>query len=284
MVGLSRLRSLPSLPTCDSCLPDDTIDSSSLLAAGLASFEQFAEATSTMDRARQLAQHPNPSLPAAVVADRQTQGRGRRGAGWWQSPGSLTMSLVVDAMSFGTAGGAVPQWSLACGVALAEAIQSCEPVVSARVRWPNDVEVGTRKLAGILVETAGDGRVIFGVGVNTTGTAAEAPAQIRERVITLPDITGRPLARQALLCRFLPTLFGLLTEIGADPAQLGKRYRPLCCLTGRRIRIHAADGIYEGLCAGIADDGRLVIKTQTGQVEIVSGSLTDPAAVWRGDG
>ena len=284
MACLPRLRRFPSLPAPDSRATADLIDPGSLLAAGLASFEQCAETTSTMDRARQLALEHAPALPAAVVADRQTQGRGRRAARWWQAPGSLTVSVVVDALAFGGAGGAVPQWSLACGVALAEAIRSCEPGVSAGVRWPNDIEVEGRKLAGILVETAGEGLVIFGVGVNTTGTAAAAPARLRERLVTLPDITGRPLARGVLLRQFLPTLFGLLREIAADPTRLGSRYRPLCSLTGRRIRLHAADGIHEGLCAGIADDGRLVLETNAGRAGFVSGSLTDPADVWRGDG
>ena len=284
MVCLPRLRRFPSLPAPDSRATADPIDPGSLLAAGLAWFEQVAETTSTMDRARQLALEHAPALPAAVVADRQTQGRGRRAARWWQAPGSLTISVVVDALAFGGAVRAIPQWSLACGVALAEAVRGCEPGVSAGVRWPNDVDVGGRKLAGILVETAGDGRVIFGVGVNTTGTAAEDPARLRERLVTLPDITGRPLARQVLLSLFLPTLFGLLQEITADPARLGGRYRPLCSLTGRRIRLHAADGVHEGLCAGIDDDGRLVLETGGGRVSFVSGSLTDPADVWRGDG
>jgi BirA family biotin operon repressor/biotin-[acetyl-CoA-carboxylase] ligase len=276
-------RSSPSLPSPDFLPAGDPLDSAALLATGLASLEQFTEVTSTMDRARQLALDPATCLPAAVIADRQTQGRGRQGARWWQAPGSLTVSLVVDATAFGRADGAVPQWSLACGIALAEAIRTCEPRVAAVVRWPNDVEFEGRKLAGILVETGGDGRVTFGIGVNTTGHASQAPAQLRGRVTTLPDITGRPLARQRLLCRFLPTLFGLLAEVAADPARLGDRYRPLCSLTGRRIRIHAADGVHEGDCAGIANDGRLLLETERGRVGFVSGSLTDPADVWRGD-
>lgn len=263
---------------------EDPIDPALLAAVtGLASLEHFAEAASTMDRAREIAGQPNPRLPAAVVADRQTQGRGRRGAGWWQAAGSLAVSVVVDAGTFGGVAGATPQWSLACGVALAEAIRECEPGVAALVRWPNDIEVEGRKLAGIIVETAGRARVIFGVGVNTNGSAAEAPGPLRQRVVTLPDLTGRPLGRERLLSGLLPKLFGLLGEIAADPHRLADRYRPLCGLTGRTVRLYAADGVHEGRCHGIAADGRLVLHTADGPRRFVSGSLTDPADVWRGD-
>ena len=277
---MPQYRRLPRLP-----IPDPSaIDPTPLLHADrLAYFERLAEAPSTMDRARELASDPATRLPAAVIADLQTQGRGRRGARWWQPPCSLAVSIVVDAPAFGETGPAAPQWSLACGVALAEVIRRTAIGVEAVVCWPNDIEVAGRKLAGILVETAGNRRVIFGIGVNTTGSAAAAPEPLRNRVATLPDLTGQPLSRQRLLEAFLPTFFGLLREIATDPSRLAERYRPLCGLTGRHVRIHAADGMHEGLCAGIAADGRLVLETTAGRICVVSGSLTDPADVWRGD-
>ncbi|MFM8702364.1 MAG: hypothetical protein ACKOHG_00545 [Planctomycetia bacterium] len=100
----------------------DPIDPAVLAArGGLATFEHHAEVGSTMERARELAVDPGCPLPAAVVADLQSLGRGQRGARWWQPPGSLAVSVVVD-------GGMTPSgmppaiWSLACGVALAEAV------------------------------------------------------------------------------------------------------------------------------------------------------------------
>ena len=77
--------------------PDaDPIDAEGLRVAGrLGSVEVLTQAASTMDRGREIAADPAATLPAAVVADRQTAGRGRRGAAWWQPPGSLAVSLVV---------------------------------------------------------------------------------------------------------------------------------------------------------------------------------------------
>ena len=266
-------------------VPSDTdpIDPAALVGPGcLAAFEHLAQTASTMDRAREVAADPGSTLPYAVVADRQLQGRGRRSAAWWQPPGSLAMSLVVPGGGQAAAG-PPPVWSLACGVAVAETIRVLEPAVAAQVRWPNDVEVGGRKLAGILVETAGHGRVIFGIGINTTGSAAVAPAAIAGRVATLPDLTGRPLGRQRLLAELLPRLFAILADVACEAALLADRYRPLCCLTGRRVRLHVADRVHEGTCDGIAPDGRLVIDTPAGRMQFVSGSLTPPAEVWRGE-
>jgi BirA family biotin operon repressor/biotin-[acetyl-CoA-carboxylase] ligase len=264
--------------------PDaDPLDPAALVGPGrLARCERLPVVPSTMDRARHIAADPDAPLPFAVVADRQSVGRGRRGARWWQPPGSLAVSLVVSAGS--QLLGPPPAWSLACGVAVAEAIRALEPTVAATVRWPNDVEVSGRKLAGILVETAGHRRVVFGIGVNTTGSAADAPGPIARRVATLPDLVGRSLVRQRLLADLVPRLLALLAELDREPARLVARYRPLCCLSGNPIRVHVADTIEEGLCAGITADGRLILDTAAGRKLIVSGSLTPPAEVWHGDG
>jgi BirA family biotin operon repressor/biotin-[acetyl-CoA-carboxylase] ligase len=234
-----------------------------------------------MDRAREMATNHTTALPCAVGADRQLAGRGRRGARWWQPPGSLAVSIVVAVD--GGSSQPPPGWSLACGVAVAESIRDLEPGVNPLVRWPNDVEVGGRKLAGILVEAAPGGRAIFGIGVNTTGSAADAPAAIAPRVATMPDMTGRALARQRLLVALVPRLLTLLADVAHDPAVLADRYRPLCGLKDRPVTIHVADTLVVGTCRSIAADGRLIVDTPAGRQLVASGSLTPPAAVWRGE-
>lgn len=258
----------------------DPIDAAWLrAAAGLGSVEVLPHAASTMDRGREVAADPAAALPAAVVADRQTAGRGRRGAAWWQPPGSLAVSLVVDGSV--SLDGPRPLWSLACGIAVAETVQALEPALEPRVCWPNDVEVDGRKLAGILVETAAGGRVIVGVGINTSGSASAAPPALRPRVATLPDLTGRMLPRQQFLAAFVPRLLDLLAAT-AMPAAVVDRYRPLCGLTGRHVRVYAGAAVQEGICRGIADDGGLVVETAAGPVVIRSGSLAAPGSEWRG--
>lgn len=267
----------------------DPIDAHVLHAqAGIATFEHLDEVETTMDRARALAADPATLLPALVVADRQVRGRGRRGASWWQPEGALVASLVLDA---GVVSGSPirPAWSLACGVALAEALGSVEPRLAPRVRWPNDIEIGGGKLAGILVETVSDGRVIFGFGVNTTGSAADAPVGIGRRIATVPDLVGQPLPRENLLVAFVPRLVGLLAGMAADEGLLVSRYRPLCGLTGREVTVYrglgtgvAGDTVH-GPCLGIDRHGALVLDTVAGRLHVASGSLSDPAAAWHGE-
>lgn len=269
---------------------DDPLDPHALPpAAGLATFEHVAVTGSTMERARELAADPGSPLPALVVADRQTMGRGRRGARWWQADGSLAASLVVES----TQSAPPPTWSLACGVALAESVEAVEPTVAATVRWPNDVEVAGRKLAGILVETAPFGRAVFGIGVNTTGSSRDAPPPLDARVVTIPDLTGRGLPRQRLLAEFLPRFLRLLGEMKENPRAFVPRYRLRCSLTGHPVTVHQEDPSdsqgasrasrrLTGICRGIAEDGGLLLETAAGPVHLVSGSLTDPADVWRG--
>lgn len=270
--------------------PADPIDRDTLLCqGGLATFEHHAEVGSTMDRAREIARDDAAALPAAVVADRQSHGQGRRGARWWQTPGSLAVSLVLDAAAAGLApraAGPRPTWSLACGVALAETIAALEPAIEPRVRWPNDVESGGRKLAGILVETAAAGRAIFGIGVNTAGSAAAAPAAIRHRVATVPDRVGRIMSRERLLVSFVPRFIRLLVEMTADPRVLVDRYRPLCGLAGSDVTVFRGSDVdrsaISGRCLGIDVDGALVVETIAGRIHLASGSLTHPADVWHG--
>lgn len=259
----------------------EPLDAAALAAAGYATVVQLPETESTMVEARRLAADPATRLPALVIADRQTSGCGRRGAGWWQADGSLAASIVIDGPAVGlTTMSPQPFWSLACGVVLAETIHECEPGIDVRIKWPNDLEVAGRKLAGIIVEADGVGRTIFGIGVNTAGSATAAPAGLRDRVITLPDLVGRPLSRSRLLAAWLPRLGRLLREMDADPAALARCYLPLCGLAGRAVTIHVGTEHHSGICRGIAADGSLVIDTPAGRRAFASGSLTPPGSEW----
>jgi BirA family biotin operon repressor/biotin-[acetyl-CoA-carboxylase] ligase len=255
------------------------MDERLLREAGYLTIVHRALAETTMTEARALAADPAAALPAVVVADRQLHGQGQRGAGWWQPPGSLAVSLVVDRppVAASEASGPRPIWSLACGVALAESLATFLPGHAVTLRWPNDVEVAGRKLAGILVEGTTSGRAIFGVGVNTAGHTADAPAPLRRRLVTIPDLVGAPLDRGLLLAALLPRLRDLL----AAPPAVAVRYRPRCSLTGTEIVLHAAGVKHVGICRGVAFDGALVIETPAGPRRFLSGSLTPPADVWR---
>jgi BirA family biotin operon repressor/biotin-[acetyl-CoA-carboxylase] ligase len=156
------------------------------------------------------------------------------------------------------------------------------PEIDPLVRWPNDVEVGGRKIAGILVEALSGGRAVFGVGVNTTGSSAGAPAEIAARLVTIPDLVGTSLPRGRLLQDFLPRLLALLTATAADPAALLPRHHARSSLDGQVVSVHRGGERLTGICRGIAIDGALLLDTAAGRVVVRSGSLTPPEQVWRG--
>jgi BirA family transcriptional regulator, biotin operon repressor / biotin---[acetyl-CoA-carboxylase] ligase len=139
---------------------------------------------------------------AVVVADEQTEGRGRLGREWLAPAGtSLLFSVLlrpeVDAAR-------LPELSLVAGRACAEAIAEAAGVET-EVKFPNDVLVQGRKVAGILAE-ATEGRVVLGIGVNVRQRAGELPADARTPATSLLLETGREIDRAELLVAILDRL------------------------------------------------------------------------------
>jgi BirA family biotin operon repressor/biotin-[acetyl-CoA-carboxylase] ligase len=138
---------------------------------------------------------------AIVTADAQTAGRGRHGRTWASPPGRhLYLSLVVRLGP----GIAVPPLTLAVGVGLCDGLRALG-ATAAGLKWPNDVLVGGRKLAGVLCESAGDA-VVVGIGVNRDGAAADLPPEVAARAITLAEVVGRAVGREDLLAAVLDGL------------------------------------------------------------------------------
>lgn len=285
-------------PSKPSAAARETAEAEQLQAVtGLPTVEWHEAIGSTMDRARELAALPALPLPALVVAGRQHAGRGRRSAAWWQPPGSLAMTLVlaIDQLP-----APLPLWSPACGLAVAESLAQLQPELTPRVRWPNDVELHGRKLAGVLVEATTSSRLLIGIGINTHGSAADAPAAISDRLTTLVDASGQPLAHDRLLAVLIPALLGTIAATGSVVAavDLIERYRQRCSLTGQRVTVYdvLAEPVagsaavasplratsLSGVCHGIDETGRLVVEAAAGRLAILAGSLTAPDQVWTG--
>ena len=200
--------------------------------------------TSTNDRARALAMAGAPH-GLLVTAGTQTAGRGRQGRTWSGEPGrSLLCSLLLrryDAL--------LP---LRAGLAVADLAGD-----AARVKWPNDVLLDGRKLAGILVEARPhDGWAVLGIGVNVAVDVAALPAELRDRAATL----GRaPEELEAVLADLLGRLAARLAEPAAD-ALAALRSRDAL----RDRTVSWAGG--SGTGAGIDDTGALLVRTPDGTV------------------
>ncbi len=203
---------------------------------------------------------------AAAATDHQTAGRGRLGRVWEAPPGS---SVLLSVLLHPPADRHWPELSLLGGVAAAEAVEGMTGL-SAQVKWPNDVMVDRRKVAGVIAE-ARDATVVLGIGINVTQTREELPVGTSTEVASLRTITGRAHDVAALagsLLYRLERLYDTWRHGGlADVyVELGSRN----FLFGRRVVV---DG-REGTAGPIAHDGRLEVHLAGGEtLHVESGEV-----------
>ena len=203
---------------------------------------------------------------AAAATDHQTAGRGRLGRVWEAPPGS---SVLVSVLLHPPAGRHWPELSLLGGVAAAEAVEGATGL-SAQVKWPNDVMLDRRKVAGVIAE-AGEQTVVLGIGINVNQSRDELPHDTTTETASLRTTTGRTHDPAALLGSLLFRLerFYDLWRHGGLPdiyTELGPRN----FLFGRRV---AVDG-RPGIAAMIGHDGRLEVHLDGGEtLHVESGEV-----------
>ena len=210
------------------------------------------ETPSTMDLAREAADAGAPH-GAIVLAEAQTAGRGRRGRGFFSPPGgSLYATLVLRLPREAHA-------RLPLAVPLAVCRACAAEGVDAGVKWPNDVLVGGRKLAGVLIdgESGPAGLVArVGVGVNVNADPTADPA-LRGMATSLARELGHTVAREPLLAHICEELEAALA-LPADA--LVAAYRERSLVLGRAVVIEDADGAWEARALDVAPDGALVVE------------------------
>jgi|tagenome__1003787_1003787.scaffolds.fasta_scaffold20453695_2 BirA family biotin operon repressor/biotin-[acetyl-CoA-carboxylase] ligase len=237
---------------------------------------------STNDRAADLARDQQIELPALIAARHQTAGRGRGNNKWSSSEGALTVSVLLEPAKFGISTANWPQLSLATAVAVCDAISKELIPQSARlaIKWPNDVMLDDAKLCGILLESPGGpapakDRLIIGLGINVNN-AARGLVQRTEKqpgATSLSDSTGRSHNVQQLLCELLRALKTRVTQLSMHDPKLPLAWQHLCWLSKRNVSAQVGKRVIDGICAGIADDGALLIQTASATSRIYAGSL-----------
>lgn len=226
-----------------------------------------------------------------LVAEEQTVGRGRLGRTWTSVPGaSLTFSALLRPA---TVPAAKRGWlPLLAGVAVATAVRSVTSSgvsggpggasgagrdgggIDAVLKWPNDVLVGDRKLAGILAEQSPDGSaVVVGIGLNVATPADAIPASPTGKPATSLLVEGAPVAREPLLLSVLRQLDRWYVPFRADPdpvrTGLLDAYRSLCATLGQRVRVELPVGrVLTGTATGIDADGRLLVTEDSGNAAL----------------
>lgn len=252
----------------------DSIDVQRLLATGrVAEVEYFQTVGSTQDHAIGRARTAGTPLPLLVVAERQTAGRGRGQNRWWTGAGSLAFSVVFDAAGWSPAAELQPVRALAVGAAIVETLRPYLGQQRIGLHWPNDVFVGERKIAGILVDVLAGGLHVVGVGINVNNRLAAAPDEVRSRATSLCDLTARQFDRTDLLADLLGTMHAALGELAAGPETYGARFSELCLQAGRTLCVESGGRRTTGRCAGIATDGALLLETDAGLKRLYSGVL-----------
>jgi BirA family biotin operon repressor/biotin-[acetyl-CoA-carboxylase] ligase len=215
---------------------------------------------------------------AVVVADEQTAGRGRRGHTWFSPAGSgLYVSVVLmPARSRAEPMRATLLLTVAAGVALAEAIET-ETGLNVDLKWPNDLYVGRRKLAGILAEGTGRGSavdvVVLGYGINLRPTAY--PPEFADRATSLESEVGRVVDRQSVLVATLIALGRRYDDLleGRFDAILDAWRRRAPAASGARVTWTTASGPQAGITSGIDDYGALLVRVGDSLERIVAGEL-----------
>jgi BirA family biotin operon repressor/biotin-[acetyl-CoA-carboxylase] ligase len=212
---------------------------------------------STNARARELALAGAPH-GTLVTADEQTAGRGRSGRTWSANPGSgLLLSLLIRDLSERHA-----MLPLAVAVAVCEAV----PDVPCQIKWPNDVWIDRRKLAGILIEgRPQEGWAVIGIGLNVATSAEEFPDELRDSATSLLA-AGVTIDREALLEALLHRLSA---GLDAAYAQTLAAWRSRDALKGTEISWDSGSGT----AAGIDDEGSLLVDTAEGRVALGAGEV-----------
>lgn len=230
----------------------------------------YAETDSTNTRARELAAAGAPH-GTVVTAAEQTEGRGRQGRTWTAPPGkALLYSAIVRPLEEHHL-----MLPLAAPLAVCDAAEELRPGIECGVKWPNDVQIAGRKLAGILIEARPqDGWAVIGIGLNLSISPDEFPPDLRPTAVSLFDASegDRGKGRRSLPAVAPPTLLPiplaasqvlsrhLARWVEADQATILSAWRQRDALRGRKVGWDGGSGVADG----VDDRGYLLVVTPDG--------------------
>lgn len=242
------------------------------------------ETASTNDVALRLVATGEIPAETLIVTSRQTAGRGRGENRWWSADGAITFSAALDAEQLELPPRLWPCVALTTAVAICDVVSPLIPPGELAIKWPNDVFLNERKLAGILVETASsedtvpaNSRLIVGVGLNLTNSLAGSPQEIRGRAVSVSEVALNPgqLQPTTFLIELWQRLRFRLCQLAAEDVRLAAHWQQLCLLRGRTVTIHSGETQVSGLCHGTDSQGALLIHQPDGIQKFYSGVVID---------
>ena len=230
----------------------------------------FREIPSTMDEAARLAMG-TATDGTVVVAETQTSGRGRFGRKWVSAMGNIYMSVV-----FRPTLDALPYLSILAGVATIQAIRKTTGL-EPKIKWPNDVMLGRKKVAGILVESVTEGDAVcyavLGIGINVDLDPCRNE-EISDTATSLEAVSGKPLVREDILRQLLQDMDSLYLKLiqGQTPVE---EWKEMLETLGQNVQVSWRSETYRGLAEGIDDVGNLELRLEDGRrVTMTAGDVT----------
>lgn len=209
------------------------------------------------------------SGPLAVTAEEQTAGRGRRGRSWSSPPGENLYFTALLCPKLPAE--KVPMLTPAAALAVCRVLRAAG--IQARIKWPNDVVIGGKKVCGILTELLWDGsggcQVAVGIGINVN--REEFPAEIRDVATSMKCEGGREYVREELLAGVLNGLADCFENVYAagDLTGLKEEYEELLANRMARVEVQDPAGSWKGTALGIDGAGQLLVRRPDGSTETV---------------
>jgi len=231
------------------------------------------ELASTSDLAKELAEQ-GAAHGEVVIAERQTAGRGRRGRSWSSPAGkNLYLSAVLRPE---LPPQRAAELTLVASLAVCDACRQAG--VDAGIKWPNDVLVGGRKVAGILTELAAEPDVVHwvvvGIGVNLNAGREDFPEEIRDEATSLAIERGQPVPRALFAAALLSLLEQWLDRHAEEGFEAVRRaWRERSATLGRSVRVEVDGGEVDGVADDLDESGALLVRSESGLVRVVAGDV-----------
>ncbi len=260
----------------DALHPDDLLSRTGKVKVIGRDIRVFQETTSTNDIIEKLARD-GVKEGVVVFAESQTKGRGRLGRKWISPAGKGLWFSILLRPAFPPQ--ATTQLTIAAATALTRAIRR-QTAAQPAVKWPNDILLNGRKIAGILTELSAEldrvKHVILGIGVDVNLTAAEFPPELGEVATSLKIETGQTVNRAELAAAILRELDADYDRIACGQFEsLADEWEAQCATLGCHVAITMGHRKLQGLAESLDTDGALLLRTEHGRLErILGGDVT----------
>ena len=209
-----------------------------------------------------------------VIARTQTAGRGRKDRPWLSPVGGLYFSIILKP-PLGDEN--TPLLGLLCACAVRRALHTLG--VNVQVKWPNDILVEDRKIAGILSEAVSIDNetigIVIGIGVNQNCPISEMPSGLQWPTASIIDELGKETSNESLLCDIVNEIDSLLmvVKINSSFSAIVEEWRKTSSTLGKPVRIREDGKITDGIARDIGEDGSLLVETDEGLVSVLLGDV-----------